>query len=301
MTLRGEARLGPVCVDWAVPDGLLEAAGGLDALAADPGGLPVTWRVERGPSAPRPARHDAFYGPSLVVAHAAEIRVWSPRADLRTTAGGVSGYASEPCALEASLALHALAAHAGLAHVHAALVRLDGRTILAPGGTGAGKTSTALAVGRHGGELLADDAVYVDSDGVAWPVRRPPHVTDTTLRAHPGIEVLGPVRDGALAKNRIRAPIAEPAAPRSIDAIILPSIDPLGFTRVERVEPAVVFPALVGTSALLPLDGLPRREELLDILATLAAVPAARLLAGPDALLDPARIPAVLSAWLHRG
>lgn len=297
---RGEARLGPLSVAWEVPDDLPDATGGLEHLPSIAGAsIRATWLVRGSAPGPPPDHYAAFYGAARLALGPDAVRVWSPAGDFVVRSNEVSGGASGPCSVAASLALHALAAGAGLAHVHAALVRLGGRIVLAPGGSGAGKTSMALAVGRHGGELLADDAVYVESDGTAWPIRRDPRVTATTLAAHAGVSVLGTVDDGVLPKLRVRAPTAGPAMPAAIDAIVIPTIEPSGPTRVERIDAAAVFPVLLGSSALAVVEGTPRREGMIDLLAALAAIPAARLLAGPDALADPARIPRAIEAWLR--
>lgn len=295
---RGEASLGPLAVAWEVPDAFPDAAGGLQYLA-ERGGTRATWSVREGQPGAAPSRFDAFYGPVKVdFTHPSGVRVWSPGAELLVREGCVEGVASGHTALPATIALHALAAHAGLAHLHAALVSIDGWNVLAPGGSGAGKTSFALAIGRHGGELLSDDLVYVDGELVAWPVRRPAHVTSTTLAAHAELSVLGPVVEGVLEKVRVQLPIRGPAALVLVDAILVPSLDPVGPTRVTPIHGVDAFPVLVGSSALAVVEGSPRREAILDLLATLAERPAARLVAGRDALEDPSVISTEVRRWL---
>ncbi|AKF06980.1 hypothetical protein [Sandaracinus amylolyticus] len=299
---RGEARLGALSVAWDVPDALPGATGGLEHLPATTRSDDVAtfpWIVDRGPVGIAPERYAAFYGPVRLVFEPFDaVRVWSPSADLRVTPKGLRGRAEGPCALAASIALHVVAAHGGLAHAHAAVVCLDGATLLMPGGSGSGKTSAALAVARGGGVLVCDDAAYVDVDRVVWPVRRPPHVSDTTLAAHPDLDVLGAVFDGSVSKFRARLPDPRDAPPARIDAVVLPTIDRGARTSIEPVEAAAVFATLLGSSALAVVPGAPHRDAMIDILADLAAVPAARLVAGPDALLDPLVIARALRAWL---
>jgi hypothetical protein len=65
----------------------------------------------------------------------------------------------------------------GLTCVHAAVIALDGKTIALVGHSGAGKSTTALALVQHGGALIADDvAVLTESSGrvtVAAAARTP--------------------------------------------------------------------------------------------------------------------------------
>ena len=296
----GEAALGALVVRWQVPDAFPDAAGGLQYLAAQRGDAAqrVTWRIDVGSPGPAPTRYDAFFGAVRLVLDGARVRLWAPHGELEIGPQSMRGVVDGPSARLAAGGPPAPAAHAGLAHQHAAVVRLDGRTLVLPGGSGSGKTSAALAIARAGGELLTDDVAYVGADHVVWPVRRPPHVAQPTLDAHAGLDVLGPVLDGVLPKLRVRVPHEGPAAPAPIDAIVLPQLDASARTHVERVEPVGVFPVLLGCSALAVVPGTPHREAMIDVLASLAELPAVRLLAGPDALADPSAIARVLREWL---
>jgi hypothetical protein len=289
--IRGLASLGDLVVAWEIPSDHPDAAGGLEHLPLT--GIPAasaTWSLRSGPSGPRPSRFDAFYGETLLSFAPDHAHVWSPTAELHVEPDEVYGTVSGPCILPTAVALHTLAAFHGVLHVHAALVTLDGRTYLLPGASGAGKTSAALAVGRHGGELLADDAVYVDAELRAWGVRRPPHVTSRTLAAHPGLVDLGPVADGVLDKRRVASPTPGPAPARTIDAVLAPELDPNGATHLAPLDPANAFARLLASSMVTMVEGSPLRDSLLDRLAELAALPVSRLVAGPDALEDPSRL-----------
>ena len=295
---RGESQLGPLRVTWEVPDEMPEAAGGLEHLAPGADLAPaVRWEIELGAPGPLPDAHDAFFGDVRVQLGADAVRVVSPDADLRVDGGGVRGRVRARASLPASIALHALAAHAGLTHLHAAVVQLGDLTILAPGGSGAGKTRLALAVAGAGGELLTDDVVYVDGSGIAEPVRRPPHVTEDT-RARFALRALGPVKDGLLPKQRVPAPRGGPAPRARIDRLVFPEIARVGVTRVAPIDDVDVFRGLLASSAFAMLEGAPGRESMLDTLAALAELPAARLLAGPDARATPAVLVDTLRRWL---
>lgn len=289
--IRGLASLGDLVVAWEVPFDHPHAAGGLEHLPLT--GIPAasaTWSLRAGPSGPRPSRFDAFYGETLLSLAPDHAHVWSPTAELHVEPDEVHGNVSGPCILPTAVALHTLAAFHGLLHLHAALFTLDGRTYVLPGASGAGKTSAALAVGRHGGELLADDAVYVDAELRAWGVRRPPHVTARTFVAHPGLVDLGPVADGVLDKRRVAPPTPGPALARVVDTVLAPELDPTDTTHLAPIDPANAFARLLASSMITMVEGSPHRDLLLDRLAELAGLPGSRLIAGPDALEDPSRL-----------
>lgn len=295
--IRRRTALGSLVVAWELPPDHPDASGGLEHLA--PATTPTasaTWSMRSGGSGPQPSHFDAFYGETLLTLGPEAAHVWSPTAELRVRPDAVCGTVSGACILPAAVALHVLAAFHGLLHLHAALFTLDGRTYLVPGASGAGKTSAALAVGRHGGELLADDAVYVDSNLRAWGVRRPPHVTSRTLAAHPGLHDLGAVADGVLDKRRVAPPTSGPAPSYPIDAVLAPELAPDGATHLAPLDPANAFARMLASSMVTVVEGSPRRDLLLDRLAELAGLPVARLVAGPDALEDPRRLVDILRA-----
>ena len=63
--------------------------------------------------------------------------------------------------------------------LHATLVRLDDRVVALAGASGAGKSTTAMALRARGHQLLTDDVAIVDlRDGAAWvlPYRRSVHL-----------------------------------------------------------------------------------------------------------------------------
>ncbi len=303
----GEARLGGARIRWSVPEGAPGAAGGLEHLGhpADEArgslvGVEVEWSVrEASPEPSSNAAHHAFFGEVRlrVAADAAATRVWSPAATFDVSANRVLGVVHGPAervALPASIALHVLAAHHGLAHLHAAVVSFRGRTLVLPGGTGSGQTSAALAFRAAGAEVRSDDACYVDPDGEVWPLTRPLHVAERTLRAHPRLEVVGHVFEGT-PKAQVAGAVPS-RGPTPIDALVFPTLRSGGSTRVEPMDGASAWTALLGSSALAVLPRSPCHAARLELLARLAARPAFRLVAGEDALEDPRVIPAALAA-----
>jgi hypothetical protein len=80
--------------------------------------------------------------------------------------------------------------------VHAASLSADDRAVLLAGPSGAGKTTTALALARSGMRLMADDASFVGRDGLAassktlavWGLPRPCRVHKKTLAMMPWLD-----------------------------------------------------------------------------------------------------------------
>ena len=64
----------------------------------------------------------------------------------------------------ADIAKGAYACRAGVYCLHAALLERDGKGVLVVGESGAGKTTTALALGRAGFTLMTDDIVFLSID-----------------------------------------------------------------------------------------------------------------------------------------
>lgn len=297
----GSARLGPARIAWSVPDAHPEASGGLAFLADAAAPVGVSWRVVEGEPDALPGAHDAFLGDVRIRVAPGCVRIVGPEASFVVSPTSVEGRVRDRSSLAATTALHALAAFHGLVHVHAAVITLDGRTWLAPGGSGAGKTSLALGIARAGGELGTDDVAYVDPEGVVWPLRRPPHVLADTQARYAELSVLGPVQDGALDKKRIESPSAGPARPSPVDAVLFPCIEPTSTTHLDPIEPSQAFALLVGSSAFAMIEGSPERDRQLDTLARLAERPIACLVAGRDALEQPRVLADVVRGWRVSG
>jgi hypothetical protein len=144
-----------------------------------------------------------------------------------------------------------------------------------------------------------DDAVYVEaasgSGEQAWPIPRPAHVATATMAAHPGLVAVGHVDEGGR-KSIVPLVGAQHTGPLPVRALLFPSI--AAESGITQIEPADVFSMLLGSSGLAMLERAPRRDALLDVLASLGEVRAARWSLGRDALSDPARAGAAALEWL---
>ena len=78
-----------------------------------------------------------------------------------------------PTYLEYAITRLLLSVESTLAHLHCAGVVSDGSATLAVGGSGAGKSTVALAWLLAGRPILGDDIVFLDSSGVASPFYKP--------------------------------------------------------------------------------------------------------------------------------
>lgn len=195
--------------------------------------------------------------------------------------------------------------HRGLFHVHAAaLVRADGRSVLVVGPAGSGKSTLALALLEHGGlDYLGDDTVLLAAreDGIAvlaWP--RDFHVADRTAAAFPRLAALLGETYAPAGKRTLDARRAFAGRDRQVATapavLLIPELSGEPATTVEPVSAADAMGALIESSALVVIEGLPGAAAQLDILArSLAAARCLRVRLGTDLLDAPARVVATLS------
>jgi hypothetical protein len=187
----------------------------------------------------------------------------------------------------------------GLFHMHAAALALpSGERALVVGGSGAGKTTTTLALLEAGARYLGDDALFLvaDARGVraaAFP--RAFHLGPATLSAFPRLAKLAGLPSGHHDKRPVDPREAFPdrrVASLSLDAgrvlAIFPSVARGRVTEIAELPRAEAFGLFLASSAALVIDGLPGREENLATLnALLAACRCYEIRLGEDALADP--------------
>jgi len=107
--------------------------------------------------------------------------------------------------------------------LHGTVMEVAGRVVVLAGDSGAGKSTTAAALGQRGHRLLTDDVAVVDlRDGVPWvlPFRRGLHLCDDAADAL-GLDRGGLARmDGAPGKL-VLDPDGLDREPRPIDCVVV--------------------------------------------------------------------------------
>jgi hypothetical protein len=213
----------------------------------------------------------------------------------------------DPHTFEHVLALIALVLalrQRGLFHVHAAgLVRADGRAVLVAGPAGSGKSTLALALLEHGGlGYLGDDAVFLAARPEGMAVLACPrdfHVSDRTVAAFPRLTGLVGERYALVDKRRLDARRAFPGRERASAGapavLLLPELAEGAVTSAEAVPVAHGLGALIESSALVAVEGLPAAADHLAVLGrSLHDAACSRVRLGADLLEDPGRAVAAL-------
>ena len=176
--------------------------------------------------------------------------------------------------LDAHLRGHIALLAPGHVFVHAGVVAVDGRAVVIPGRSFAGKTTLVAELVRAGAEYYSDEFAVIDPNGRVHPYPRP-----LSIR-----------RDGAPTKDH---DVAELGGRAGSDAI------PLGVVLVTRYQPGVIWEpaertAGEGVLALLA-NAVPAQERPAEVMTSLrAAVDHALVLHGDrgdasemvDALLE---------------
>ena len=186
----------------------------------------------------------------------------------------------------------------------AAVVDAAGRGLLVAGDSGAGKTTTTLALLEAGAAYVGDDRVLLRGDDaevevLGWP--REFHLGAATLRAFPRLGAVAGETYGAGDKVTLDPRIAFPqqflTALPSVDVLVFPSIDASRVTTTATpIDRASAFGELLVAGAIALLDGMTGGEAQLALLRRLADDGVALALAiGRDALADPSVIPRAIA------
>lgn len=268
---------------------------------------PEHHRVER-PTQPARSIYEPPHGEVLYVDQLDELYIDTEqvRARARLTAGRaeLSAVAGERALWLLShplftLPLVEMLKRRGLFSLHAAALTLEGRTLLLPGTTGAGKSTLALALIRAGWCFMGDDTLFLRRAGGSVQVLAFPDeidVTQQTLALFPELASAPslPRLPGA-AKWQLRAE-------RLYRTLIVREAQPtlLLFPRVGRQASSEIVPMPPNEALLELLPNVlltqPRLSQAhLDLLGELAQrLPAYRLRTGRDLAALPVRLAALL-------
>jgi len=173
----------------------------------------------------------------------------------------------------------------GLFHLHAAaLAHPSGAGVLVAGGSGAGKTTTAIALIEAGYAYLGDDTLFFRPAPATSSDERQPsveilafprefHVGPATLRANPRLKKLARPRAGYAPKLALDPRRAFPGRHRlalsSPRVALFPSIADAHSTEMAPLSKADAFGRLLASSAAILIDGVPRRAENITLLQTI--------------------------------
>ncbi len=187
----------------------------------------------------------------------------------------------------------------GRFHLHAGLVEVSpGRGWLLVGASGAGKSTTALALSLTGLTALADDAVLLTSGARISPVSRPFHLYPAMLDALASGDAATRARIASLRSaampgrfGKLDVPVVSAVRPHVTPTALLLLAGAAAATTVHPLGAAATMGHLLEESAILAMTGATHVEPHLAALKALAdRVPALVVSPGPDALADPQRM-----------
>lgn len=166
--------------------------------------------------------------------------------------------------------------------VHAAVVARERGAVLVVGGSGRGKSTTAVAALASGWELCGDDLAVVERDGEGWAVtavRRPVAVPVEVLEGLPGAASAVVVEGDDPARDRRALPLEVLAGGRRRLVAVVVADHGEGEGRVEPLRAGSLDP-FVGALATVPTTGILRRQ--LAVLSGVAGLPGFRLAHAAD-------------------
>jgi hypothetical protein len=188
-----------------------------------------------------------------------------------------------------------LVTRAGRPPLHAAAVVRGDVALLLAGRSGVGKSTLAYAARRAGGEVLSEDAVYLQREPFrVWGIPRTAHLVPDTARFFPELADRAPIRlangktkipvdlrgDGPACRSASRAAVCllsrgaapgiEAVSPSDVLSALTGAMDP-GFDHfVGRIEPALEHLAAPGgwriTLPPRPADTIPLLHDIFDAL-----------------------------------
>lgn len=200
---------------------------------------------------------------------------------------------------------------AGRFHVHAGLVVDGGVGTLVAGRSGAGKTTTTLALMAAGAKLAGDDVAFVrvvDDVVRVAALRRPLHVGESTAAMFQAL--LPPAREGGQSlMGKLIVDVAADAhgvdantgADVPVGLLVFPSIRAVDVTTARSMPLADVLQHLLEASAMVSWPHLAGTQGHLDALGRLARVASVAVVLGKDALTRPAAITDAISSAIDRG
>ena len=222
-------------------------------------------------------------------------RIWAPRHGCyHVHADGLTVVGSPPAGpawrwerLVLAQVLPLSAALQGLEVLHASAVAVDGRVLAFIGGSGVGKTSTALHALRRGGKLVTDDVLAVElRDGVpiAFPGSSVARVDPIQLRLLPREErrALGTVVARA-EKHHVAVPIAHRSFPIGAVYHIVRPVHGVRSIAITEPDPPDPLP-LLGNAFLTYLQDPSRLTNQLAICAAIIEHASVRRVEVPEVM-----------------
>lgn len=275
----------------ALADRLLPAFAHLSAARPDQAGAPLNidaWdRRSTGVAAPRPPWSTGDYLPREHVRGFDDVRydIGNGLLSVDGAAGGVfhavDAAAVPPWVVRMPFRhlLGSWATREGLALVHAAAVGVDGRCLVLPAASGAGKSTTALTAAAHGLDFLADDLCLLE------PTRRTAHAPYALAKLEEdAFDRLPSLRSAVVSTTDGQSMIASPGLRTSaqIVGLAVPRITGLPATTWAAAPASAAFRAMAPSTLIEGNGGSAATMRLMRDLG--ASVPCFDLALGTDPL-----------------